>query len=197
MELDEMKTLWADVSLRVEKQDKIQKELLIEITKQKFRKKLNTVRISEILGSLVCIGYAMYLLSHFSEFELWYNQIFALISIFIMIALPTASLTAIKGMRNVRIDSETPSTILNTFIKNKIRFEKVHRYGMIAGGVVMITILPPLAELRGSLAKISSPMFWVIYIPVCLVLMIFLSRWVLKKYKGVIDSSEKMLKELE
>ena len=197
MELDEMKTLWADVSLRVEKQDKIQKELLIEITKKKFRKKLNTVRISEILGSLVCIGYAMYLLSHFSEFELWYNQIFALISIFIMIALPTASLTAIKGMRNVRIDSETPSTILNTFIKNKIRFEKVHRYGMIAGGVVMITILPPLAELRGSLAKISSPMFWVIYIPVCLVLMIFLSRWVLKKYKGVIDSSEKMLKELE
>ncbi|MEB2775148.1 hypothetical protein SYJ56_07505 [Algoriphagus sp. D3-2-R+10] len=197
MELEEMKSLWADLSLQVEKQDKIQKELLMEITKQKFRKKLNTIRISEILGSLVCVGYAVYLLSHFSEFELWYNQIFALISIFIMIALPTASLTAIKGMRNVRIDSETPSTILNTFIKNKIRFEKVHQYGMISGGIVMITILPPLAELSGSLAKILNPVFWMIYIPVGLVFMYFFSRWGLKKYKGVIDSSEKMLRELE
>lgn len=197
MELDEMKSLWADLSLQVEKQDKIQKELLMEITKQKFRSKLNAVRIPEIIGSFICVGYAMYLLSQFSNFELWYNQVFALITILILIALPTASLTAIKGMRSLRIDLEAPATILEKFNKSKIRFWKVQRYGMILGGLLMITILPPLAELNGSLERILNPVFWMIYIPGGLLFMYLISRWAYKKYKGTIDSSEEMLLEIE
>jgi hypothetical protein len=197
MELDEMKLLWTELSLKVEKQDKIQKELLMEITKQKFRDKLNHIRVPEILGSLVCVGYAMYLLSRFSDFELWYNQVFALSTIFIMIALPAGSLTALKGMRNLRIDSETPSAILEKFIKSKIRFWNVQRYGMILGAILMIIILPPLAELKGSDEIISNPKFWLLYVPGVFTLMFFFSRWALKKYRGVIDSSEKMLQELK
>ncbi|WP_192350711.1 hypothetical protein [Algoriphagus sp. Y33] len=197
MELEEMKSLWADLSLQVEKQDKIQKELLIQITKQKFRKKLNYVRVPEIIGSLFCVGYAMYILSHFADFELWYNQLFALISIFILIVLPVASLSVIKGMRSLRIDSESPAVILDKFTRSKIRFKKVQQYAMISGAILLLTILPPLAELDGSFEKISNPLFWIIYIPVCLGLMFLLSRWLIKKYMGVIDSSEKMLKELE
>ncbi|WP_057935730.1 hypothetical protein [Algoriphagus resistens] len=198
MELDEMKSLWADLSLQVEKQDKIQKELLMEITRQKFRTRLNGIRIPELLSSLVCVGYAVYLLSHFSDFELWYNQIFALTTIFMMIALPVASLAAIKGMRNLPIGSETPAAILDKFTKSKIRFWNVQRYGVISGGIVMVTIFPPLAELSGSShEKILNPVFWMVYIPTGLVFMYFFSRWVLKKYKGVVDSSEKMIREIE
>ncbi|SFB01730.1 hypothetical protein [Algoriphagus aquimarinus] len=197
MELDEMKSLWADLSLQVEKQDKIQKKLLMEITKQKFRNKLNAVRIPEILGSFICVGYAMYLLSQFSNLELWYNQIFALISIFIMIALPAASLTAIKGMRSVRIDLEAPATILDKFNKSKIRFWKVQRYGLIFGAILLITIIPPLTELNGSIEKIQNPLFWIFYIPAGVVFMFLLTRFVYKKYKGTIEASEKMLSELD
>lgn len=192
-----MKSLWADLSLQVEKQDKIQKKLLMEITKQKFRNKLNAVRIPEILGSFICVGYAMYLLSQFSNLELWYNQIFALISIFIMIALPAASLTAIKGMRSVRIDLEAPATILDKFNKSKIRFWKVQRYGLIFGAILLITIIPPLTELNGSIEKIQNPLFWIFYIPAGVVFMFLLTRFVYKKYKGTIEASEKMLSELD
>ncbi|SFT38430.1 hypothetical protein SAMN04489724_0520 [Algoriphagus locisalis] len=196
MELDEMKSLWADVSLRMENQDKIQKELLIEITKQKFRSKLDYVRVPEIIGSFVCVGYAMYLLSHFSELELWYNQVFALISVLIMIILPVASLTAIKSMRSLRLDKDTPTVLLQKFAKSKVRFFKTQRYGIIFGAILMFTILPPYAELSGS-DSVTDPLFWMIFIPTGPVVMYLLSRWVLKKYKGVIESSEKMLEELE
>lgn len=196
MELDEMKSLWADVSLRVEKQDKIQKELLMEITKQKFRSKLDNVRVPEIIGSFVCVGYAMYLLSHFPELELWYNQVFALVSVLILIILPVSSLTIIKSMRSLRLDSDTPAVLLEKFSKSKVRFFKLQRYGIIFGAMLMFTILPPYAELNGS-EYVSDPMFWIIFIPSGPVLMYLLSRWVLKKYKGVIESSEKMLEELE
>lgn len=192
-----MKSLWTDLSLKLEKQDKIQKELLMEITKQKFRNRLNYIRIPEILGSLVCVGYAMYLLSRFSDFELWYNQVFVLITIFILIALPAASLTALKGMRDLKIDSETPSAILEKFIKNKIRFWNIQRYGMILGAIIMITMLASLAELKGSDEVISNQKFWLIYVPGVFTLYFFFTRWALKKYRRVIDSSEKLLQELK
>lgn len=197
MELEEMKSLWADLSLQVEKQDKIQKKLLLQITKQKFRNKMNNIRIPELLGSLVCVGYAMYFLGRFGDFELWYNQVFALITIFIMIALPTASLSAIKGMRNLHIDTETPATILDKFTKSKVRFWKVQRYGMIFGAILLITIIPPLTELNGSIEKIQNPLFWMIYIPAGLVFMYFLTRFVYKKYRRTIAASEKMIRDID
>jgi hypothetical protein len=197
MELEEMKSLWADLSLQVEKQDKIQKELLLQITKQKFRNKMNNIRIPELPGSLVCVGYAMYLLSQFPNFELWYNQVFVLITILILIALPTASLSAIKGMRNLRIDADTPAMILDKFTKSKVRFWKVQRYGMIFGAILLITIIPPLTELNGSIEKIQNPLFWMIYIPGGLLFMYLLTRFVYKKYKGTIAASEKMLRDID
>ncbi|MEP0713972.1 hypothetical protein [Algoriphagus sp.] len=196
MELDEMKSLWADLSVQVEKQDKIQKEILLQITKQKFRNKLDGIRIPEIIGSLVCIGYAMYLLSHFSELELWYNQIFALISVLIMIVLPVSSLTAIRHMRRLRLDLHPPKVLLQKFTDSKIRFLKSQHYAIIFGAILMFTMLPPYAELTGS-DSVSDPLFWIIFIPTGPVLMYVLSRWVLKKYKKVIASSEKMLQEME
>jgi len=192
-----MKSLWADLSLKVDMQDKIQKELLMNITKQKFRGKLNYLRVPELIGSFVCVGYAMYLLSQFSNFELWYNQVLVLINVLILIALPVASLSAIKRMQNLRIDTESPAIILDKFVNSRIQFWKVQRYGLIFGGIIMITILPPLAELNGSQDKISNPLFWMIYIPGGILFLYLISRYAMKKYRGVIDSAEKMLQDID
>lgn len=196
MELEEMQSLWADLSQKIEKQDKIQKELLMEITKQKFRKKLNHIRFTETIGSIICFVYAMYLLSKLPELELWYNQVFAMITILIMTILPISSLSAIKAMRSVKIDHEAPAKMLEKFEKSKIRFWKVQKYGMIFGALVLVTVLPPISEIQGSGDMISKPLFWVIYLPAALLFMFLFSRWALGKYKKVIDSSEKLLSEL-
>ncbi|WBL41623.1 hypothetical protein PBT90_12750 [Algoriphagus halophytocola] len=136
-------------------------------------------------------------MSRFGDFELWYNQIFALVAVFLMIALPVASLSAVKGMRNIRIDAEAPAKLLEKFSKSKVQFWKVQRYGIICGVILLICILPPLTELNGSEEIVYKPWFWGIYIPGGLVFLVLFSRWVLKKYRRVMDSSEVMLKELE
>ena len=196
MELEEMQTLWADLSQKIEKQDKIQKELLMEITKQKFKKKLDGIRLPEMIGSVVCYIYAMYLLSKFPELDLWYNQVFAMITILILTLLPLASLSALKSMRNVKIEEDAPVQILEKFTKGKIRFLNVQRYGMIFGGLILVTILPPISEIQGNTDLISKPLFWAIYLPAGVLLMFFFSRWALGKYKKVIASSEQLLSEL-
>ncbi|MBN3518463.1 hypothetical protein JYB62_00490 [Algoriphagus lutimaris] len=197
MELEEMQSLWADLSQKIEKQDKIQKELLMEITKQKFRNKLNGIRLPEIIGSIICYGYAIYFMIRFSELELWYNQLFALLTIAIMIVLPTASLASIKAMRSVKIHGDAPAEMLDKFAKSKIRFWKVQKYGMVLGAVLLITIMPPINELQGTSEMMSRPIFWMLYIPGGLLFMVLFSRWVYNRYKRVILASENMLTELE
>ncbi|WP_296698895.1 hypothetical protein [Algoriphagus sp.] len=196
MELEEMQSLWADLSQKIEKQDKIQKELLMDITKQKFRKKLDGIRLPEMIGSVICYVYAMYLLSKFPELELWYNQVFAMITILIMTILPIASLNAIKSMRSVKIGGDAPAQMLEKFAKSKIKFWKVQRYGVIFGALTLITVLPPIAEIKGNMDFISKPLFWAIYLPCGLLYMYFFSRWALGKYKKVMNSSEQLLSEL-
>ncbi|MBN3583277.1 hypothetical protein JYB64_12835 [Algoriphagus aestuarii] len=196
MELEEMQSLWADVSQKIEKQDKIQKELVMEITRQKFRSKLNHIRVTETVGSIICYIYAMYLLSKLSELELWYNQVFAMITILIMTILPIASLNAVKGMRSVKIDGEAPAKMLEKFERSKVRFWKVQRYGMIFGALLLVTVLPPISEINGSIEMISKPLFWVIYLPGAILFMYLFSRWALGKYRKMIDASEKLLSEL-
>lgn len=196
MELEEMKGLWADLSLKIEKQDKIQKELLMEITKQKFRKKLNHIQLPEMIGSVICFVYAMYLLSKFSGLELWYNQVLAMVTILIMTMLPLASLSAIKGMQSVKIDEDSPAKALEKFTKSKVRFLKVQRYGIIFGALLLVTILPPISEIQGSTELISKPWFWMIYLLGGSLFIYLFSKWAIEKYKKVIESSEKLLSEL-
>lgn len=196
MELEEMKGLWADLSQKIEKQDKIQKELLMEITKQKFRKKLNHIQLPEMIGSVICFVYAMYLLSRFSGLELWYNQVLAMVTILIMTMLPLASLSAIKGMQSVKIDEDSPAKALEKFTKSKVRFLKVQRYGIIFGALLLVTILPPISEIQGSTELISKPLFWMIYLPGGVLFIYLFSKWAIGKYKKVIESSEKLLSEL-
>lgn len=191
-----MKGLWADLSQKIEKQDKIQKELLMEITKQKFRKKLNHIQLPEMIGSVICFVYAMYLLSKFSGLELWYNQVLAMVTILIMTMLPLASLSAIKGMQSVKIDEDSPAKALEKFTKSKVRFLKVQRYGIIFGALLLVTILPPVSEIQGSTELISKPWFWMIYLPGGALFFYLFSKWAIGKYKKVIESSEKLLSEL-
>ncbi|EAZ80832.1 hypothetical protein [Algoriphagus machipongonensis] len=196
MELEEMKSLWGDLSEKVEKQDKIQKELLMEITGQKFRNKMQGIRIPEIIGSVICYAYAGYFMISFSKFELWYNQVFAIISIIILILLPTASLWTIKGMRAIDIASDVPAELLEKFRTNKKRFWMVQKFGMVLGVFLFMIILSPITELQGRGEIINKPIYWFIYVPVGLIFMFFFTRFVYKKYRAVINKSEALLSDL-
>lgn len=196
MELEEMKSLWSDLSVKVEKQDRIHRELILEITKQKFRSRLNSIQVSELLGAVVCFAGAAYFIVNFGKLEIWYNQVFALINILIAVILPLLSLSTIRAMKNLQIGSESPIAIIKEFTKRKLRFWQVQRLSLVLASVYLLTILLPFAELQGKSDLFMSPNFGMVYIPLGFALMLMFSSWVWKKYKGGIAASEELLREL-
>ena len=197
MELEEMKSLWEELSHKVEQQEKIQKKVLMDITQNNYRNRLNTIRIPELLGSIVCLAYAAYFIFNFSKLTLTINQIFAGFDILFLIGLPIASLLAIRNLNKLDIIKTTPAEVLEKFAKRKLQFLKVQKFGILFSGLFLISALPPLAEFAGKADIIQQPYFWMGYVPGGLLFIFFFGRWGIKKYQNVIRDAEEMIREVE
>lgn len=197
MELEEMKSLWEELSLKVEQQEKIQKKVLMDITQHNYRKRLNSIRIPELLGSIVCLGYAAYFILSFSKLTVTINQVFAAFDILFLIGLPIASLLAVRNLNQLNLVQTTPAKTLEKFAKRKIQFFRVQQFGFFFSGLFLISVLPPLAEISGKADIIRQPYFWLIYVPAGLLFMFFFGRWGMRKYRKIIQDSEDMIRGLE
>jgi hypothetical protein len=197
MELEEMKSLWEDLSVKVEKQEKIQKDILMEITQKKYRQKIGHIAFSEILGSIICFACAGYFIYKFPVLQNPINQVLMLFNILVMMVIPVFSLRSIWNLNQVDLGKSSPSEVMEKFTKNKRRFWKVQKYGLYLSGVFMLSILPPMAELAGEPSLVEKSWFWWGYVLFGLVFLFFFARFVMNKYKKALKDSEKAIQDLD
>jgi hypothetical protein len=195
MELEEMKSLWQDLSVKVENQEKIQKELILEMTKARFTRKVDGIRIPEMLGTLISLGYAGYLIFNFGRIDLWYNQLFAVADVLFFIILPLASMSAIYQMRGLQINHLATAAMIDEFRRAKKNFWQVQQAAVWLSGVIVLTLVPVLGDIQDKSERFMRPEFWMIYIPVALTFLFFFSRYVLGKYRKITRQLEELLQD--
>jgi hypothetical protein len=193
MELDEMKTLWEDLSGKVENLEKINKERLMKMTEKKYQNSLASIYLPEILGSVICFAYAGFFVFQIGKLELPVNQILAVFNTAIMIILPVISLLSLARLNNLKITEESPSLLVEKFQKEKFFFWKFQRFNMMFSGLFAISILPPLAELFGKKDLILQPNFWLVYVPVGLVCIYVFGRFTVKKYNKSLKNAQDLI----
>ena len=196
MELEEMKSLWQNLSVKVEQQETIQRELLLEITKAKFKRKIDGIHIPEIFGTVISFAYAAYLVYNFGRIDLWYNQIFAVTNIFFFIILPVASLTTICQLKSLQINHLATTDMLEQFRRAKRNFWRVQQSAVWLAGLMVLTLIPILDDIQGQADKSLRSEFWMIYMAAGLVFLFFFSRYVLGKYRRIMQQSEDILQDI-
>jgi len=195
MDLEEMKSLWQNLSVKVENQDKIQKEMLLEMTKTRFNRKLDGIRIPEMLGTLISLGYVGYLVFNFGRIDLWYNQIFAVVNVLFFIIMPLASMRSIYRMQGLQINHLATAEMLGEFRRAKQHFWRVQQLAVWLSGVIILTLVPVLGDIQDKMDKFVQPEFWIIYMPLGLTFLFFFSRYVLGKYRRVTQQLEDILED--
>jgi hypothetical protein len=193
MELDEMKSLWQNLSVKVEKQEKIQKHILMEMTKKNYQNRLNSIYLPEILGSVICFGYAGYFLFQIEKLELPINQVLAIFNTALMIILPMISLWTLFRLNQLKINDESPSLLVEKFKRDKVFFWKFQRFNLLLSGLFAISILPPLAELLGKKDLLQEPTFWFAYVPLGLIAIYVFGRITIRKYKRSLDEAQQLI----
>jgi hypothetical protein len=196
MELEEMKALWSEMSVEIEKQKKLTDSLIIKMTKADYRNKINKILIPEAISAVVCFAAILFILINFQKLTLWYLLVCGIVSVLILFILPVLSIKAIRKIHSLNILDNTYKQSLLEYSKGKIQFVFVQKLSFYLGPILMLTILPVMGQLIGGKDFFKKIEVWYLY-AIIFPFFYYFARWVFKSYNKITADAENILKELE
>jgi hypothetical protein len=196
MELEEMKALWSEMSVEIEKQKKLTDSLIIKMTRSDYRSKINKILIPEAIGTFVCFAGALFILINFQKLNPWYLLVCGVVSVLISFILPILSIKAIRKIHSLNISNNTYKQSLLEYSKGKIQFVFVQKLSFYLGSLFMLTILPVMGLLIGGKDMFKETQVWYLY-AIGFPFFYYFARWVFKSYNKITADAENILKELE
>jgi hypothetical protein len=195
MELEEMKTIWNEMSAEIEKQKKLTDSLIIKMTQVNYRSKIGKIIIPETIGSLGCMATALFIFINFQQLDNWYLKVCGVASAVISLLLAVLSLRAVNKLSSINISNNNFKQSLSDYSKGKIQFVFVQKLTFYLGAVLMITILPVMCKLIDGVDLFKVTRLWLWYV-VAFPFFRWFTTWVFKRYKKIIQGAENILKEL-
>jgi hypothetical protein len=149
--------------------------------------------LPEILGTVICFGYAAYFVFQIGKLELEINQVLAVFNTAAMIILPTISLWTLARLNSLKISDECPAVLVEKFKKEKTFFWKFQQFNLMLSGLFVVSILPPLAELLGKKDLILEPVYWIVYVPLGLLCVYIFGRITIRKYYKSLQEAQELI----
>ena len=196
MELEEMKTLWQQMSSEIEKQKKMNDNLVIRITRHDYKNKISKIVIPEAIGGIGCIAESIYILLNFQKLQNPYLVGCGIISVIILLMFPLLSLMGVSKIRRLNIGANNFRQSLLDYSKGKLQFVFIQKLSFYLGAILLLVILPVMGKLIGGLNYFTETRLWLLY-AVCFPFFYFFARWVFKGYIKTASDAENILKELE
>ncbi len=196
MEFEEMKSLWEEMSVKMEQQKKLTDSLIIKMTKSDYKNKIMKIFIPEMIGSLICFADVVYILVSFQKLDKWYLMICGIISVLILLLLPILSFNAIHKVRSVNISDNNYRQSLKEYSKGKQQFVFVQKLSFYLGAVLLLTVLPVMGQLMAGKDLFVETRLWLWY-AVGYLFFYGISKLVFRKYVKTTVEAEDILKELE
>jgi hypothetical protein len=199
MELEEMKTLWQQMSHQLEQQKSLTDQLIIEMTQQKYAQKFNKITVYETIGAVICFVIAIAILINFNKLDTWYFMACGIFMIAYLLTLPIIVLRSLKTIKNLKIINKNYKETIVGFAKAKKQLLLVQKLGIYVNVILFLTSIPLASKLlKNKDIFLTGGSLWkYIFIAIVAILMIFVSRWGYNCYKNVTNSAENVLKDIE
>ncbi|MBB2148143.1 hypothetical protein [Pedobacter gandavensis] len=195
MELEEMKSLWEEMSSKIEKQSKITDSLILKMTNQNYRRKVNKLMVYEVIGALVCLLGLLFMAVNFYKLDTWYLQVCGLVSALILILLPVFSIKALCRMSRINISENNYQQTLKAYSKGKVQFLMVQKASFYAGAILLVSLLPVMGKLIAGHDFFKVSNIWLVY-AISFPFFYYYAVWVSNNYTKSVLEAENMLKEL-
>ena len=196
MELEEMQTLWGEMSVAVEKQKKLTDSLILKMIRVDFRNKLNRILIPEAISALIAFAAVAYILFNLEKLNTWYLLTCGITTILILVVLPILSIRTIYKMKGVNILANDLKHSLQQYSKQKLRWVTVQKTSFYLGAILMLVTLPAVCQIISGVDVFTKTKVWLGY-AIAFPFYYAFAKWVLKFYTKTTTDAEAILKELE
>lgn len=199
MELEELQAAWVQMSHELEKQKELTNEIIMEMTKEKYKSKFSKLLSFETLGALVCYIIAIVVLFNFRKLDTWYLQVCGIITLAFLTVLPSLVLMSLKRIQNLNILKGSYRENILKYTKEKNELMRLQKIGIVFSFLVMPIVVPVTSKIisgKDVFQQTIQPMQCIALI-VAFAFMILITRWGLRNYKKITNSAEQLIKDLE
>ena len=106
MELDDLKNTWQEMGHQLKDKEILNNEIFNKMNKKKFTSRLKRILLPEIIGSIICVGAALYVVFNFNKLTTTSFQIAGIACIILLLLLTVISMTSIWQLYKVtNVDS--------------------------------------------------------------------------------------------
>jgi hypothetical protein len=148
------------------------------------------------MGSLVCLFIAGWLLWNFDRLDTTVLRICGGVSALLLITLPFVSLQSMKGLGQIGIGVTSYAETLREFAGQRRRFTRLQRLNKALTTPFVVVITPTMVRLLADKDITRQTSFWLIVIPVCVVIQILFARWVFRHYDRSMKQAEALLADV-
>ena len=196
MELDDFKNTWDDMSSQVTINPNFNLKKFDKMNKSKFHSRLYKIVLPEMIGTSICIGFAIYIGVHFSKLEPLSYQVVGMLTIILLGVLSVLSLMSILPLYKVANLNKSYAETLKDFAIKKRNFFKLQKLNLLLSFVLLVMVVLLSARLFGRNEITDSKYFFVFTFIFGFSFFLIFSKWVVKNYKKSIRTTEALLKEL-
>ncbi|MBT8188541.1 MAG: hypothetical protein KJO73_12695 [Croceitalea sp.] len=197
MELDELQTIWQNMSTELEQQKKLTNTLIMEMTQQKYKNKFSKLKTYETIGGVICFAAAIYLIFNFGKLDTWYLSLSGIFAIAFLVILPILTLGTLNSISGLKLQEKNYSETIISYQKQKKRLLIIQQAGIFCSFLFMLVSLPVASKILKDkdLFVDGQNLLW--YIPIMTIFLLFFARWGYGCYKSITTSAENLLTELE
>ncbi len=147
MDFDELKNTWADMSSSLQKNENLDKEMILNITRRKTRNGLNGIAIAESIGILISLGAIIYILINFNKLSNWLDITGGAGTVLILTLSIYLGLKIVFSANGINVRDQAYSEVVSRFNQLK-SILKAYKYISIAAYFTMpILLLPVVSQL--------------------------------------------------
>ncbi len=195
MELDDLKKSWEEVNKEANKQQKFTPKMIDEMTRTKYNSSLRKVIYPEIIGVIICIAGAVFIVFNFYKLDTTFFQAVGVATILLLLILSVISLKALRRL-NIGNVNKPYVEALKEFAIQKIRFHKFQKINITLSYLLLVTTIILLSKIVGG-KDIANGSYFGIAFSLGFVFLFSYSKWVSKHYTNTLKKTEELLKELE
>tara|TARA_R100001369_G_scaffold78668_4_gene108417 strand:- start:180 stop:782 length:603 start_codon:yes stop_codon:yes gene_type:complete len=199
MELEEMQTVWSQMSDQLEQQQKLTDKIILDMTQQKFKNRFSTLSTYEIIGAIICFVVVVVIVLNLDKMNTWYLMMASILSILSLVIMPILSLRSLFGMKNLNLTTDSYKNTLVKFIKKKKQMLLVQQLVAVYSVVLMWLVVPVFMMAfnnKDFFQQEQSTGVLIFYI-VLTIAVLFFARWGYGCYKSITARAEADLQELE
>jgi len=197
MELEEMKSVWAEMSQEVEKQKQLNDELILKMAHKKSSSRLNKIIRLESLGVIISIIMLVYLIVNFDKFNNWLSLTGGIGLTVIMFLSIYFGVDIVLKARKVDVIKSTYAQALSDFNELRRTLRLYKKFSIAIYLVIPFLMYPVMATLFFDKNLLDEPEDLLENVIVCIIVLPIVWFLIYRFYKSNMSKVSKAIKDVE